>query len=358
MSKHDGGVRFGGQDPFERQADLDKIDDLEDELIVSDVVPANAVGTEFANPTAMPLAPGQIDLIKTAAPVASEGASGQTGSSETSETLPESTVEAFAEPIDIVAPPSSPTRPNPGGGSDGVLGWIRANPVPLSLIGTGVGLLILNRTRPAAAGQALDAARSAASTALDATRDVASKGAHLVADVSAAGVHRVGDVVHAVPEVAGSGARRAGSTLEQAVQERPLLFGVAALLVGAAVALLLPRTENENRWFGPARDNLLEQARQRAQSIAASAQEVAKEAVHEITEQVQTTAQDLREQVQTAAHDLSESVQTAAHDLGDTVQTVASHAVDTLKEEVRNEVDHPDAAAPPAEGPPAEGAPS
>lgn len=327
MSKHDGGVRFGGQDPFERQADLDKIDDLEEELIVSDVVPPNAVGTEFANPTAMPLTPGQIDVIEI---------HGAAASGASPEAVSESTVEAFAEPIDIVAPPP-PSRPGTSGG--GILGWVRANPVPLSLIGSGLGLLILNRTRPAAAGKALDAARSAASGALDTTKNVASKGAHIVADVSAAGAHKVGDAVHAVPEVASSaldasrsGARRAGSVLEQAVQERPLLFGVAALLVGAAVALLLPRTEAENRWFGPARDNLLDQARQRAQSIAASAQEAAKEAVHEITEHVQT----------------------AAHDLGDAVQTVATHAVDTLKEEVKNEVNQC-SDAPPAEAAPAEG---
>ena len=57
-----------------------------------------------------------------------------------------------------------------------------------------------------------------------------------------------------------------------------MAVGVAALALGAAVGLVLPQTERENRLMGEARDSLVEKARGVAQETVEKVQAVAGEA--------------------------------------------------------------------------------
>ena len=53
---------------------------------------------------------------------------------------------------------------------------------------------------------------------------------------------------------------------ETLLQDNPLVLGIAALATGALVAAALPSTEVENRYLGEARENLVESAREVAQT--------------------------------------------------------------------------------------------
>lgn len=96
--------------------------------------------------------------------------------------------------------------------------------------------------------------------------------------------HAVHDGYDAVRHQASDLQRRAGRQMES----QPLLFGALALAAGAVIAAALPRSDVEDRWVGPARDRLLDEAKdvaadlgERATSAAqagyASAVETAKD---------------------------------------------------------------------------------
>lgn len=70
---------------------------------------------------------------------------------------------------------------------------------------------------------------------------------------------------------AGYQARRAEQTMQRGMNESPLAFGAVAVAIGAAIGLLLPHTETEDRLIGEKKDRLLEQAKTRAQSAAQQA---------------------------------------------------------------------------------------
>lgn len=88
-------------------------------------------------------------------------------------------------------------------------------------------------------------------------------------------VERAGHVAHdarargqRVVRRAGMQARRAERTLERSLDESPLAFGAVAVALGAAIGLLLPHTEVEDRVIGERRDRLLEAAKDRAEGAA------------------------------------------------------------------------------------------
>jgi ElaB/YqjD/DUF883 family membrane-anchored ribosome-binding protein len=74
--------------------------------------------------------------------------------------------------------------------------------------------------------------------------------------------------------------RRTETEFERWMRENPLTVGAAAVALGAAVGLGMPRTETEDAWMGEARDTLVDRA-----------QDVAKETVQQ-AQQVVDTAQE------------------------------------------------------------------
>jgi Protein of unknown function (DUF3618) len=69
--------------------------------------------------------------------------------------------------------------------------------------------------------------------------------------------------------------RRAGQSVVQSFREQPLLLGALGLTVGAVLAALLPRSREEERFFGEVRERTADELRAAGQEIAGRAQRVA-----------------------------------------------------------------------------------
>lgn len=71
--------------------------------------------------------------------------------------------------------------------------------------------------------------------------------------------------------------RRAGGMVTDTYQDNPMAYGLVVLGIGAAVGMMLPGTEPENRFLGQKRDELVGQAQAQAQDLAQRVQHVAQQ---------------------------------------------------------------------------------
>jgi ElaB/YqjD/DUF883 family membrane-anchored ribosome-binding protein len=107
-------------------------------------------------------------------------------------------------------------------------------------------------------------------------------------------------------------AERAMDGTQRFIQENPIAASCVALGLGAALGLLLPETNAENRMMGDTRERFVDRAQEVAQQAGEKAQAVAHRAVD-------TVKQEVQEQ-----------------NLGQKVQNVAREAWDTTKQEAKN----------------------
>ena len=70
-------------------------------------------------------------------------------------------------------------------------------------------------------------------------------------------------------------ARRRQNQLQRMVEQNPLLVGAGALMLGMAFGLVVPETDTENELMGPARDNMVDRAREMARDAASQVQDAA-----------------------------------------------------------------------------------
>ena len=91
--------------------------------------------------------------------------------------------------------------------------------------------------------------------------------------------------------------RAAGGAVADTYQDNPITYGLVALGIGAAIALLLPGTEPENRFLGAKRDQLVGQATSTVQDLAQKVQTVAENTFDAAkTTVTQTVAQEAKNQ--------------------------------------------------------------
>ena len=258
MSKHKNReARFNGTDPFERIADLDRIEELEKDVKVSDPsdIPAVPVSSAYGRSHA------DIEVTEAGNAASNHG--------------------AFGEPA-------------------GLIGILRGNPMPLALFLLSVGLLVRDARRPpeargSARAKAKEIAGSAASKAGEVVHGVGDKAsdvAHRVGEVAGTAVHRVGDTASSLTHQASDKAHDAATGLSRVVQERPLVVGALFALLGAIIGLLLPETRKENELFGATRDRLVDSAKETAQELAETAKTVAKDAAQEVGDTVKQVAKE------------------------------------------------------------------
>lgn len=194
---------------------------------------------------------------------------------------------------------------------------VRQNPIPAALVGIGLGWLYMNSrnqssgagyypyrsysygqtTTPyrdydygygdqssrSSGGQAMDQVQAAASNAVNQAQDTAGQLAGQAQNVAG----QVQNQVNQLGDTAQYRAQRAAGGFQQLLQEQPLAVGAAAAAVGLAIGLAVPETPQENQFFGPARDNLVDQAQQAAQQAAEKVQTVAQEAVSAAKDEAQ-----------------------------------------------------------------------
>jgi Protein of unknown function (DUF3618) len=136
---------------------------------------------------------------------------------------------------------------------------LRSQPLPLALVGLGIGWLLMSqgtRLRPSRAAHDADQSTDYASAR----------------EKSGAVMERA--------QVALDGA---GSALNRprghAMDAGPLALGVLGLLAGAAAALMLPRSKTEERLIGPAGERLREETASLGREVGERAQHIAERTV-------------------------------------------------------------------------------
>jgi hypothetical protein len=162
------------------------------------------------------------------------------------------------------------------------LNVIREHPIPVAVAGLGVSWLLTHRPNPAHVSQNVTKVTEARDQIGGAVGDA---------------VTRAQDAAQQIGSQAATGANRAGGLLQQAIHDNPLAVGAAALALGAVVALAVPQTPQEHQVMGPARDRLVANAQDTAQSIAQKAQTAAQETA----QKVQHVAQEARDAAQRTA---------------------------------------------------------
>ena len=204
------------------------------------------------------------------------------------------------------------------GDATGLGETLRQNPLPLALIGIGVGWMLLSEgTRGKVSERAGGLARQLRDKVKGsiASTEPGDPFAYASEEPSAGYAYarqksgramgeaqerlsRVGDAARAGMERAGEYAGAAGERLDDVrsrigvlVEDHPLAVGMLGILAGAIVALLLPRSEVEDRLVGPAGEEVRRRAAQLGREAADRAQEV-----------VERTADAAADAVRDAAH--------------------------------------------------------
>jgi hypothetical protein len=77
---------------------------------------------------------------------------------------------------------------------------------------------------------------------------------------------RLGDMASDVTRRARNLGRATGSRMSRTMQDNPLALGAVAIIAGAVIGSMLPRTEVEDTYLGETRDNVFESAREMAES--------------------------------------------------------------------------------------------
>lgn len=122
-----------------------------------------------------------------------------------------------------------------------------------------------------------------------------------------------------------SQAARAGRNVQRGflefVEEQPLVVGAIGVAVGAALGALLPRTETEDRWVGPARDRVRDEA-------ARAGREQYEKATHVAEKAYESAKEEADAQGLTPQQDKT---------VAERVENVAKSAADTARSEAEKE---------------------
>jgi ElaB/YqjD/DUF883 family membrane-anchored ribosome-binding protein len=181
----------------------------------------------------------------------------------------------------------------------GIIGTIRANPLPAALTGIGLGWLLVNARRQSSAQgsyrvgaypydyppryEVPGADGPSTGQAVERTRDRAGETATQVQDKAGQVASQAQDRVSRLGDRARYQARRASGGFQRMLQENPLAVGALGVGVGAAVGLVIRETTREHEVMGEARDTFVEKAQEKAQD--------AQERVQQVAQEVQSAAQ-------------------------------------------------------------------
>jgi hypothetical protein len=181
--------------------------------------------------------------------------------------------------------------------------FVGRNAVPLTLIGLGVGWLMLTRKQdysyPRSYGQSRQRSfadpetsrlggHSADSTMSVVRRKIMHVGEQSMAtarDLGGKAAHLSQDLSHGAVEQW----QRGRDGVMDLARDNPLAVGAAVLAAGAGVGLLLPMTRVENEWLGPTRDQLLNETKELAGELRETTERLGRGAREAMTEVRQAT---------------------------------------------------------------------
>jgi hypothetical protein len=203
---------------------------------------------------------------------------------------------------------------------ESIMDTVRENPIPVALIGLGLGWLMWGRRnrgqqsayrtdnrspirytdrtggyqRQRPPQRAQDKTSQAAQQAHDTLHDMGSQvqeKTNQIAHQAHDTVHDMGSQAHDLTQQATGQAQQqmqqVRSWFAETLDESPLAVAAGALALGALVALAIPETAQEHQVMGPARDALMNKAQDVAQDTMQKVQSVA----HEATDAARQEAQ-------------------------------------------------------------------
>ncbi|MGL4608392.1 MAG: DUF3618 domain-containing protein [Trueperaceae bacterium] len=185
-----------------------------------------------------------------------------------------------------------------------ILDGIKYNPLSSALIGTGVGVVALGgilafRTDSSSSQAYRDDDKH--TERLGGTMDATQKYDSSTDDHAGMGFSSMGQAAQQVRDTTMQGVHVAKDGVSRALEAQPLAIGAVALLAGAAIGLLLPRTSYEDSFMGARSDDLLTQAKGKASEVMNVAKSTA-------TDVMQTAKDTAREVVQTTKDAAKEAV--------------------------------------------------
>jgi hypothetical protein len=154
-------------------------------------------------------------------------------------------------------------------GKNGIVGMnigeaVRANRLPLAIIGAGVAWLLARNLAPGGdAGSVVPSSEAPPRGTEGWVHQAAgaARGAlHSVRDTGGEVLDRVGHYTEDYADHAKEQARYVGGSVRSAFERNPLLIGLVGAISGAALALLLPATNREQEWLGKTREELWNKA--------------------------------------------------------------------------------------------------
>lgn len=205
----------------------------------------------------------------------------------------------------------------------GVMDTIRSNPIPAAMVAVGLGWLVMERSsgraertvtytpprryypeareramvppvgrgtiaeRPTGerVGETVEHARARVGEMAEQTRarvgETAGRVSETAEEARARVSHLAGEAQAEFEELGAEARERYDRTrgrLTELFEDSPLAVGAMALAAGALVGLAIPETRQERRTLGPARDRLMERAREEVSEAAERARHVAEEA--------------------------------------------------------------------------------
>lgn len=196
-----------------------------------------------------------------------------------------------------------------------VVSSAKRNPLPLALIGAGIGLLVFQGSRRKsnhkrnrydsnryelsdrhADEQEESRIRSESnvrggsgmlSNVQKRAGDVAGSAYEGVSNAASSAYGGVSSLASSTGEQVQHVARRAQRQYENTLDENPLAIGAVALALGAIVGLAIPSTDYENEWMGETKENLVQSVEGVARDAFSKVQQVAGDVTKTVSEQVQ-----------------------------------------------------------------------
>jgi hypothetical protein len=224
---------------------------------------------------------------------------------------------------------------NGSGGLNRSLDAVRANPIPIALIGIGAAWLVASNTgvvdkiarservgaaRQRVADMASDIGNRTGRLAYDVAGKVGiggsgterplgetgnplvdedSRGAaagwvHQASDMAQGAMRSVRDstIVNRVGDFAGDGAGRIADELGDAFARNPLIVGAVGLMAGALIAALLPSTRIEDELLGSTRDQLWQKAETAGQDAISRVRDAATHSIDSATDAAATRVRE------------------------------------------------------------------
>ncbi len=182
-----------------------------------------------------------------------------------------------------------------------ILEFCRENPVPLSLIGAGIGLLFWNSRKKSDRRYASPDysvvgrsevyedwgdGESDASSKLGQLKDRVQHGVQRARRAAGDKAHEAMNKFEQLEHTARDQAQHARQLADQTFEDQPLVLGAVALGAGLAVGLSLPATDSENRLVGEYRERFVANAKRRVSDLGGVAQHAVERAQDVVKEEL------------------------------------------------------------------------